>query len=139
MAVKYHTTFDESVELYDTIGIEGADLMFPVSRETGFISEIPVLVDENEGTEFPCWSVSALVGMLSSVSVDEPVSIEVYDDACVIVVTDEDGVKHKEVGDTMIDAAYGLVVRFSEKILFMRKGQDGKENSSDGETGQGDI
>ena len=124
MAAKYHTTFDESVELYDTIGIEGADLMFPVSRDTGFISETPVLVDENEGTEFPCWSVSALVGMLSSVSVDEPVSIEVYEDACVIVVTDENGVKHKEVGDTMIDAAYGLVVRFSEKILQQKTASD---------------
>lgn len=124
MATKYHTTFDESVELYEVIGCIGADLMFPVSRETGFISQTPVPVDEKEGTEFPCWSADALICMLSSVSVDDPVRIEVYEDACVITVVDGDGMEHKQVGDTMIDAAYSMVVEFSDRIMQEKTASD---------------
>ena len=109
MITKYRLTFDESIELSELIGSYGADLMFPVDKNTGFISENPVQIDNEEKPDFPCWTCDALVNIISTLPSDNPVTINLYENACV-VEGDINGKKYKYVSEKLIDACLEMIV-----------------------------
>ena len=108
MKTKYRLTFDESIELSELIGSYGADLMFPVDKNTGFISENPVQIDNEEKSDFPCWSCDALVNIISALPSDNPVTISVYENACV-VDGDINGERYRYVSEKLIDACLEMI------------------------------
>ena len=109
--MKSYTDIEQSKRLAEILPIDSADMCYPYDRHLDKLyGDIPYVMGYkrfNEDTDFPCWSLAALLSILPN-----PTLTQYKDNKWNIAIFDEDNhFKQECFAQEPIDACYEMVVR----------------------------
>lgn len=113
--MKSYTNLEQSEKLAEILPIESADMCYPYDRHLNkMYGDIPYVMGYkrfNEDTDFPCWSLAALISLLPKRYCLETLDNGTY--ACYNFLS-----QYEKFGKTPIDAVYSMIVFLKKKKII---------------------
>ena len=115
--IKSYTDLDQSKKLAEILPLDSADMYYTPSLIKGHTGYFPhlkrkLLIDWDIEQAIPCWSLSALLGVLPDYT------LQTNTDGTVFVVCESKKPMISEAYDNPVDACYTLIIKLHELNLL---------------------